>query len=44
MSTRLSTWLNQLRTIGGRRESGQIIVLFAVFIIVLMVLAGSAYD
>jgi Flp pilus assembly protein TadG len=26
------------------RESGQIIVLFAVFIIVLMVLAGSAYD
>ena len=44
MSTRLSTWVNQLKQIGGRRESGQIIVLFAVFVIVLMVLAGSAYD
>src|SRR5713101_4687665 len=44
MSTRLSAWLNQLKQIGGRRESGQIIVLFAVFVIVLMVLAGSAYD
>src|SRR3981189_353776 len=43
MSTRLSTWVNQLKQIGGRRESGQIIVLFAVFVIVLMVLAGSAY-
>src|SRR5260221_6316677 len=44
MSTRLSTWVSQLKQIGGRRESGQIIVLFAVFVIVLMVLAGSAYD
>src|SRR4030081_729033 len=44
MPTRLSTCVNQLKQIGGRRESGQIIVLFAVFVIVLMVLAGSAYD
>jgi Flp pilus assembly protein TadG len=32
------------RTQAPSREPGQIIVLFAVFVIVLMVLAGSAYD
>jgi Flp pilus assembly protein TadG len=37
--------LGQLNNIGNaRRESGQIIVLFAVFVVILMVLAGSAYD
>ena len=35
----------RLRSLNAaQREPAQIIVLFAVFIIVLMVLAGSAYD
>src|SRR5882762_7597529 len=36
--------LQAVRALAAARESGQIIVLFAVFLIVLMVLAGSAYD
>ena len=32
------------RALAAKRESGQILILFAVFLIVLMVLAGSAYD
>jgi hypothetical protein len=36
--------LRSLRVVPSARASGQIIVLFAVFVIVLMVLAGSAYD
>lgn len=36
--------LHSVRNLLGTRESAQIMVLFAVFIIVLLVLAGSAYD
>jgi Flp pilus assembly protein TadG len=36
--------LQAARALATRRESGQILILFAVFLIVLMVLAGSAYD
>src|SRR5579864_3084633 len=36
--------LPSLRDRIASRETGQILVLFAVFVIVLMVLAGSAYD
>ena len=41
---RLVRAVSTLRTLPNARASGQIIVLFAVFVIVLMVLAGSAYD
>jgi Flp pilus assembly protein TadG len=42
---RLPSWLERLTASGvARREPAQIMVLFAVFVIVLMVLAGSAYD
>jgi len=41
---RLVRAVSTLRTLPSARSSGQIIVLFAVFVIVLMVLAGSAYD
>jgi Flp pilus assembly protein TadG len=41
---RLRTWLSHVERAARRKESGQIIVLFAVFLIVLMVLAGSAFD
>src|SRR5258708_25249780 len=44
MSTRLSTWVSQLKQIGGRREAGQIILPFAVFVILLIVLPRSAHD
>jgi Flp pilus assembly protein TadG len=41
----MRAWLQSLREPQSKhREPAQIIVLFAVFIIVLMVLAGSAYD
>src|SRR5258708_40329290 len=43
MSTRLSTWVSQLKQIGGRRAAGQVFFPFAGFVIVLMVLPGSAY-
>jgi Flp pilus assembly protein TadG len=36
--------LRATRTLAASRERGQVIVIFAVFMIVLMVLAGSAYD
>src|SRR5216684_1407248 len=41
---RLVRAVSTLRTLPSARSSGQIIVLFALFVIVLMVLAGSAYD
>src|SRR6202158_972117 len=44
MSNRLARWRCQLKAISARREPGQIIILFEVFVILLMVLAGSAYD
>jgi Flp pilus assembly protein TadG len=44
MLHRLRNQLTTLRTGYNQREPGQIILLFAVFVIVLMVLAGSAYD
>ncbi|MBV9580803.1 MAG: hypothetical protein JO057_19655, partial [Chloroflexi bacterium] len=40
----MRTRLQKLRELAASREKGQILVLFAVFVIVLMVLAGSAYD
>jgi Flp pilus assembly protein TadG len=44
-SLRISDCLNRLKTIDmARRQPGQILVLFTVFVIILMVLAGSAYD
>src|SRR6202158_5618088 len=36
--------VSTLRTLSKAHSSGQIMVLFAIFVIVLMVLAGSAYD
>lgn len=44
MFTRVPGWLSRLRKASSARESAQVIVLFAVFLIVLLVLAGSAYD
>jgi Flp pilus assembly protein TadG len=40
----VSGWLSRLKPTLHQREPGQIIVLFALFVVVLMVLAGSAYD
>jgi Flp pilus assembly protein TadG len=42
--SRISQLLSRARSASKTREAGQIIVLFAAFVIILMLLAGSAYD